>query len=130
MLRILCLWAALAVSLTAARPFDVDGLMRMKRLSDPQLSPDGKTVLFVVQTVDLAGNKKTSQIYRIPLAGGTPFALSTEGNNDRPRWAPDSKNIAFISDRGGSSQIWQTARCNWRPRGNTCNRAPFPQGPA
>ena len=106
MLRILCLWAALAVRLTASKPFDTDGLMRMKRLSDPQLSPDGKTVLFVVQTVDLAENKKTSQIYRIPLAGGTPFALSTEGSNDRPRWSPDSKKIAYLSDRGGSSQIW------------------------
>jgi len=106
MLRILCLWAALAVSLTAAKPFDVDGLMRMKRLSDPQLSPDGKTVIFVIQNVDLAENKKTSQIYRIPLDGGPPFVLTTEGNNDRPRWAPDSKKIAYISDRGGSSQIW------------------------
>ncbi|MCA2969592.1 MAG: S9 family peptidase [Acidobacteriaceae bacterium] len=106
MLRILCLCAALAVSLTAAKPFDVSGLLRMKRLSDPQLSPDGKTVLFVVQTVDVEGNKKTSQIYGVPLTGGSPVALTTAGSNDRPRWAPDSKRVAFISDRGGSSQIW------------------------
>lgn len=81
-------------------------MMRIKRVSDPQLSPDGKTLAFAVQGVDLGANKKTTQIYTVPLAGGTPRAITSEGSNDRPRWSPDSRQIAFVSVRGGASQVW------------------------
>ena len=89
------------------RPFDVNAMMELKRISDPQLSPDGKTVAFTVQSVDLAANKKPMQIWVAPLSGGAPKQLTHEGEgNQRARWSPDSKRIAYISDRGGSSQIW------------------------
>ena len=87
-------------------PFDVHAMMKIARISDPQLSPDGKTLAFTVQTVDVEKNTRARQISVVPLSGGEPRALTSEGNNDRPRWMPDSLHIAFISDRGGSSQIW------------------------
>jgi dipeptidyl aminopeptidase/acylaminoacyl peptidase len=51
-------------------------------------------------------NTRPRQIWTVPVEGGTPKVITGAGNNDRPRWSPDSKQIAFISDRGGSSQVW------------------------
>jgi dipeptidyl aminopeptidase/acylaminoacyl peptidase len=105
-LLIFLLFASTAV-LAQKRAFDANALMELKRIGDPQISPDGKWVSFTVQTVDVAANTKPSQIWIAPLAGGTPRQLTHEGEaNQRARWSPDSKRIAYISDRGGSSQIW------------------------
>jgi dipeptidyl aminopeptidase/acylaminoacyl peptidase len=89
------------------KPFDVDALLSLQRISDPQVSPDGNTVAFTVQSIDLAANRRPKQIYVVPLAGGAPQRITQQGeNNERARWSPDSKSIAFISDRSGSSQVW------------------------
>ena len=61
---------SLALLLAAAaaaqrRPFDVQALLKIARISEPQLSPDGKTVAFTVQTVDLEQNTKPKQIYLV-----------------------------------------------------------------
>jgi dipeptidyl aminopeptidase/acylaminoacyl peptidase len=101
---------ALAAPALAQKPFDVDALMKLARVSDPQVSPNGKMVAFTVQSVDLAANKKPTNIYVVPLAGGEPVKITAAGTvNERPRWSPDSKSIAFISDRGGSAQVWLMA---------------------
>ena len=83
--------------------FDAQALLSVVRLGDPQISPDGKTVVFSAQTVDLTANKKPSAIYTVPLAGGEPVRL---GDGDRPRWMPDSSKIVFDSDRSGAAQVW------------------------
>lgn len=95
-------------TLDAQKPaFDVEAMMKLARISEPQLSPDGRTVAFTVQTVDLAANRKAKQIYTIPVEGGPARQITTAGSaNERPRWSPDSKRIAFLSDRGGSTQVW------------------------
>src|SRR6266536_1483394 len=102
--------ALLALAASAAaqkKPFDVDALLSLQRLSDPQISPDGRMVTFTAQTIDLAANKRPQQIWIVPLSGGSPRQLTKDGeSNERARWSPDGKGIAFISDRGGSSQVW------------------------
>ena len=71
-------------------------MMELKRIADPQISPDGKWVAFTVQTVDVAANKKPSQIWIVPLTGGAPRQITHDGEtNQRPRWSPDSKRIAY-----------------------------------
>ncbi len=88
-------------------PFDVNALLKIARVSDPQISPDGKLVAYAAQTVDFAENTKPSQIWLVPSAGGAPKQLTHEGTeNTRPRWMPDSKTIVFVSNRTGDDQIW------------------------
>lgn len=96
-----------SVPAPAKLPFTVDKMLKLVRISEPALSPDGQQVAFTVQTIDLANNTKPTQIYVVPLAGGTPRQLTREGSaNGRAKWSPDSKQIYFVSNRGGSSQIW------------------------
>ena len=108
MRRLLLLLAACAIASAQKKPFDVNALMELKRIGDPQISPDGSWVAFTVQTVDVAANKKPQQIWVVPLEGGDAPRRSrrTARPTSAPRWSPDSKRIAYISDRGGSSQIW------------------------
>src|SRR5215469_5672520 len=107
MRRLLFVFVSLTLAYAQKRPFDVNALLELKRISDPQISPDGRWVAFTVQTVDVAANRKPQQIFVVPLDGGTPRQITHDGqSNSRPRWSPDSRQIAYISDRSGSSQIW------------------------
>jgi dipeptidyl aminopeptidase/acylaminoacyl peptidase len=96
-----------AVSVAQRQPFTVDTMLKLARIGEPVLSPDGAQVAFAVQTVDLDKNTKPSQIYVVPTQGGTPRQLTAEGTlNERPRWSSDSKQLYFVSNRTGSSQVW------------------------
>ena len=97
-----------AVSLWAQKlPFDARSMLKIQRIAEPQLSPDGKMVAFTVQTVDVDENTKPKQIYVVPAEGGMPTQITTQGStNERPRWTPDSQRLVFISNRIGGSQVW------------------------
>jgi dipeptidyl aminopeptidase/acylaminoacyl peptidase len=110
-IAVLCalLTSELSVAASGAKaPFTFDAMMKLARIDEPQLSPDGKLVAFTVQTVDLAANSKPTQIYVVPVEGGPAQKLTNEGGaNTRPRWTPDSKRILFVSDRANGQQVWQ-----------------------
>jgi len=105
----------------AKHPFTFEDMMKLKRVGEPVPSPDGKWVLFSAVDVDLAANKKTPHIWIVPLNSGATGAspvqqgsggpgderiLIADQDGDRPRWAPDGKSFAFLSNKEGGSQVW------------------------
>jgi dipeptidyl aminopeptidase/acylaminoacyl peptidase len=89
------------------RPITFDDLMALGRVSDPQISPDGKSVAYVVTRYDKEKNTGNSDIWMVPSAGGEPRQLTRDEKRDNnPRWSPDGKKIAFISGREGGAQVW------------------------
>jgi dipeptidyl aminopeptidase/acylaminoacyl peptidase len=114
----------------AKHPFTFEDMMKIKRVGEPEVSPDGKWVIFSVVDVDLEANTKTPHIWIVPLSrtdaaapreensgvphvspnlrdvGGMERVLIPDQDGDRPRWAPDGKRFAFLSTKVSGSQVW------------------------
>jgi dipeptidyl aminopeptidase/acylaminoacyl peptidase len=80
------------------RPEDVYELVGV---SDPRISPDGRTCAYVVTTIDRDESKYVSAIWMVPVDGSAPprrFSFGTK-RDASPRWAPDGEALAFVSNR-------------------------------
>ncbi len=92
----------------APRPFGVDDLFGYREAHDPQVTPDGQYVAFTVTSNSLKEDKSEKRIYMVPAAGGEAIALTAEGvSSESPRWSPDGKFLAFLSERSeGKTQVY------------------------
>jgi dipeptidyl aminopeptidase/acylaminoacyl peptidase len=92
---------------TKKRAITFQDLISMHRLSEPQISPDGKWVAYTVATPNLETNHTSRDIWIVSVAGGEPRQLTHGGSDMRPRWSPDGQKLAFISGRiQGNQQVF------------------------
>lgn len=101
-LALACLPASVATA-QENRRFTVEELLKVRRVGDPQISPDGKRIAFTIGDVNWEANKVVTQIYVMPIEGGSMKQL-TNGSSSAtlPRWSPDGKKIVYTT--GG--QVW------------------------
>jgi len=100
--------ASIAAPLGQTHPFSVHDMLAMDRISDPQASPDGKRIVFVLRKTDLKANLGRSDLWLVGVDGtGLRRLTSHTADDTNPRWAPDGRSIWFLSTRSESTQVWR-----------------------
>ena len=97
---------------SAKRPLRSDDIYRLRDVSDPQRSPDGKWVAYTVSSVDTARDRNSSDIWMVSWDGTQQRQLThTPDSESSPRWSPDGKWLSFLSSRDGGDgpQLWLLA---------------------
>jgi dipeptidyl aminopeptidase/acylaminoacyl peptidase len=102
-------------------------IFNLQFVSDPQISPDGKRIVYVRAFADIMSDKRLSNLWVVDFDGGDNRGLTT-GNfsDDSPRWAPDGTRIAFVSDRDGTPQLYVL----WMDSGQTAKLTSLESGPS
>jgi dipeptidyl aminopeptidase/acylaminoacyl peptidase len=105
------LWNALLfTSAVLAAPLStptIDESLSMRSVSSAQISPDGRYVAYVVRSTNWEENEFTQQIWIAQTATGERYQLTSgKKSSIAPQWSPDSRRLAFVSDRDGKRQIY------------------------
>ncbi len=98
----------LFISKASAQNITPETLWKLGRVSDPQISPNGNSVLYNIRNYNLQANKGNSDIYKINIDGSNKTLLAGDSINETSaRWSADGSKIFFLSNKGGSNQIWR-----------------------
>ena len=110
------LLAALLAAFPLSSPAETRGftpadLATLARISEPELSPDGRRIVFTLRETDLAADRGRTDLWLQEADGGSPphRLTSNEENDSAADWAPDGQGIYFLSSRSGSPQVWYLA---------------------
>jgi dipeptidyl aminopeptidase/acylaminoacyl peptidase len=104
-----------AQTASSPHPMALDDLFAVKDVGDPQVSPDGKWVLYTVSSVDLKKDRRTTDLWMVSWDGKQSIQLTYDYDQpvSSPEWSPDGKYISFLSDRQGKiagTQVWALSR--------------------
>ncbi len=133
--RSLALAALLLAAPSFAAPIDApnpaftgNDLFNLSAASDPQISPDGKTIVYVRRSNDIMKDRARSTIRQVDVATGAERPLvAGSGNHMSPRWSPDGRRLAYISTAdGGAPQLY----VRWMDRGDTVRVTGLPDSPS
>ncbi|MCM3902783.1 MAG: hypothetical protein ND866_13850, partial [Pyrinomonadaceae bacterium] len=101
----LCIVCVASAQQPGSRGFSPEDYYAFEFVSDPQISPDGKLVAYVVTKVDRAQNRRTTSIWMAATDGSrAPWQFTTSPQaSSSPRWSPNGKWLGFLSSRPGDS---------------------------
>lgn len=106
-ISVLVLVVASTVFAQESRRFTIEELLKVRRVSDPQVSAKGNLVAYTITDINKDANRGVAQIYVVPIGGGEPRQLTNDGHSSTsPRWSRDGTKLAFVSARDGADQIW------------------------
>src|SRR5215831_2617474 len=101
---------ASSVAMADTHPFTVDDLVRLNRLSEPTLSPDGRHIAYTLRETDMDADRGRTDIWLVDAdtSNSTPRRLTSHPENDSsPQWSRVSGQLYFLSSRSGSQQVWR-----------------------
>jgi dipeptidyl aminopeptidase/acylaminoacyl peptidase len=94
----------------APHAFNVRDLVMMDRVSDPQLSPDGRYAAFGVRSTDYVANKGVNAVYVLDLADHSKDGSKTVKVLDKgssARWSADGRSLYYVAPVDGVAQLWR-----------------------
>jgi dipeptidyl aminopeptidase/acylaminoacyl peptidase len=99
------------------RPVQPDDLYLLRQVTDPQVSPDGSQAAFGVSSFDREEDETRTAVYVAPVDGSEKARRFTQGKKEHsPRWSPDGRHLAFVSDRGEKNQVFVAPLNGGEPR--------------
>ena len=111
----------IAQTAASPHPMTLNDVFRVKDVGDPQLSPDGKWVLYTVSAIHLKKDHRTTDLWMVGWDGKQDIQLTYDYDEpvSSPEWSPDGKYISFLSDRKGKvegTQVWALSRSGGEAR--------------
>jgi len=97
-------------------------MVRMERITEVAVAPDGKRVAYTQRTTDMEANKGRTSVWLLDTGkrGAVPLRLTDGGPNaGAAEWSKDGKSIYFLSNRSGTNQVWRISASGTGPRGDT-----------
>ncbi len=120
-----------ALAQSTPNKLTIQDIFNLETVADPQISPDGKRIVYVRQFADIMNDRRCSNLWIINFDGTDHRPLTTGNFNDAgPRWSADGKQIVYISNRdqapGSPSQVYR----RWMDTGETAKLTSLTQSPA
>ena len=105
------------------RRFTGEDLFGLSIAADPQISPDGRTIVYVRRSADIMTDRMQSSLWLIDVASGRQSPFATQGSS--PRWSPDGTRVAYVAGDGNGSQLF----VRWIATGASARVTSFPGDP-
>ncbi|HEX8842055.1 MAG TPA: DPP IV N-terminal domain-containing protein, partial [Sphingomicrobium sp.] len=109
-----------------SRYFTGSDLFNLEVATDPQISPDGRTIAYVRKSNDIMTDKARPTIWLVDVATGQQHPLlAGSGSYSSPRWSPDGTRLAYVAAEGGSPQLY----VRWMASGESARITGLPDSP-